>query len=227
LAFLVLVNSGKSSNSDDLKELGRSLSRFCKENKNLNHQVLQSYAMDVFVNHPLLLSALKDIFSKNDFWRMNNASSQNEATSTFGSIMKETGRIYRDEIVVCIGTVLTAFIEQRGYYGVKVEQQKNLQAASKAHSITIKKPLNQVSKPNLQRTDKKPESIHLNKYPELKFDSRPGILGYALTLLVISFNVFVFFSQNKGTTSNLNGNNESDGAIKTCVEQVRGYCLYP
>ena len=224
-----MLNPGTSSNGDDLKELGRSLSRFCEENKNknLNHHVLQSYAMDVFVNHPLLLSALRDIFSKNNFWRMNSASSQNEVTSAFGSIMNESGRIYRDEIVVCIGTILTAFIEQRGYYGVKVEQQKNLQVASKAHSITFNNTPNQVSKPNLPRTDEKPKSIHLNKYPELKLDSKPRILGYALTLLVISFNVFIWFGQNKETTSNLNGNIESDRVIETCVEQVRGYCLYP
>ena len=221
-----MVHAEKSSKSEDLKELGRSLSRFCEENlnQNINHQVLQSYAMDVFVNYPLLLSALKDIFSKNDFWRMNSASSQIEAFSSLSRLLNELRSVYRDEIVEGIRNILTAFNEHRGFCEVKVITQNNPQTTTETNSATIQRPLVQIPKPNAPRIDGSPKGSIQDSYPRPKSDLKSGFWGYLMPLLTIIFYLALFYSQNKETSGNFDGNN---GTIKQCVEQVHGYCLYP
>ena len=180
--------------------------------------------MDVFVDHPLLLSALKDIFSNSDFWRMKSSSTQIEASSTLGMILNKLSRVYKDEIVAGIEIILAAFNDQQGFYGVKVEHCKKPQNVSQANRPTTQKQPQQIPKPNAAGIDDSPKRVSTQDHTKPQSDSNTGSWGYFMPFLTIIVYIALIYSHNRVPSNIPAGTN---GSIKACVEQVHGYCLYP
>jgi len=214
-----MAYSSRKTDLADIRAAGKELSRFWKENKEpiSSSQQLQSYTMDLCGNNPLLIGALKDAVSRNEFARMMKAETSEEAYAESKNLIARITPIYKDEILEGVSTFLEGFNIERGFQRTE-EPAPVHPSALQGDKQTPRKQADKPIKQILAETDAKQSFSNQTRKADQNRPSKPITAGELIATSAISFIIFIAWLSLRQTTTTTES--------PTCIDQGSGSCIY-